>query len=427
MITCHPCQSNPSLTTVIRKVIIHPILSSFMVFFQKFKSIETLMPSMVSAFLVKDLDFRGELLYWELFEPGFGIGLPGWCFGRFIRGTQEVDASVVILWLDLVMLSHSGSNLDSGLFDNLFDDHRGNHAARRVGVPRIEDSSSRVSTPGNDSVGSLTRHCDGRSERYWNTMEGAVRRGPQLEAYYLRAENGRLEVRVLINGKPAEEFPPPVESCLNSDIGTDEVPIVHRFIESQSGQRYSIEVTVHPNFVFTNGHNPVKFLADIDGTITLSCHINDFEVQESGGRTTTLTHKLNGKRSGMNLVFQDLQTTSHETNEANLDRLGSLGTIFVGVYQAISYQKSCTASTSSTTTISAAAGRDDSPEIAYKALTFDDQDQTHGTSLVPPEPAMKATIVEHAMKSTTTHTKMMACIGEEFSRPETSSVALNSQ
>lgn len=107
-----------------------------MAFFQKFKSIETLIQSMMSAFLVKDLDLRGEALYLELFEPGFGIGLPGWCFGRIIRGTQEVDASVVILWLDLVMLSYSGSNLDSGLFDNLFDDHRGNHAARRVSVPR---------------------------------------------------------------------------------------------------------------------------------------------------------------------------------------------------------------------------------------------------------------------------------------------------
>lgn len=73
---------------------------------------------------------------------------------------------------------------------------------------------------------------------------------------------------------------------------------------------YSPLTCCHSYFVYTAGYNTGNFLANIDGTITLSCHINDFEVRESGGRTTTPTNKLNGKQSGMNLVFQDLQTST---------------------------------------------------------------------------------------------------------------------
>lgn len=92
-----------------------------------------------------------------------------------------------------------------------------------------------------------------------------------------------VSVRIIVNDEPAEEFPPPVGSSLNSDVGSLYFPKVHRYIESQNGQSYSIEVTFDPEFHPSEGCDAVDIKTTIDGNIFIRRRFSMSQVRRQGG------------------------------------------------------------------------------------------------------------------------------------------------
>lgn len=121
-----------------------------------------------------------------------------------------------------------------------------------------------------------------------------------------------VSVRIIANDEPAEEFTPPVGSTLNSDIGSLRFPKVHRYIESQNGQSYSIAVSFDPEFHPSEGHDAVDIETTIEGNTFIRYRFSMSQVQRPGGivrRFLTLKHRGDdGIKTEMQLCFSNLST-----------------------------------------------------------------------------------------------------------------------
>ncbi|KAM0341201.1 hypothetical protein ACHAPU_010131 [Fusarium lateritium] len=194
-----------------------------------------------------------------------------------------------------------------------------------------------------------------------------------------------LSVRIVIDGEPADEFKPPTGSSLNSDVGTHEIPNMHRFIESQSRRPYAIEVDCQSDFHFAGHCNAVIFDATVDGSIVLSLLVDARRFQRPGGYVQKLAQRHNGTQRDVDLVFQDLQTiedAGRDIVKADLERLKTLGTIKVVVHQAKISADEKTGGSSAKSVATASAQQVEPQEVALKALILDDKGHTHGTRYV---------------------------------------------
>jgi hypothetical protein len=121
-----------------------------------------------------------------------------------------------------------------------------------------------------------------------------------------------VSVRIIVNDEPAEEFPPPVGSSLNSDVGSLHFPKVHRYIESQNGQSYSIEVSFDPEFHPSEGCDAVDIEKTIDGNSFIRRRLSMSQVRQQGGNAcrfpTVMQWGDDGIDREMLLGFSDLST-----------------------------------------------------------------------------------------------------------------------
>ena len=72
---------------------------------------------------------------------------------------------------------------------------------------------------------------------------------------------------VVGDGPTSKEFEPPLGSDLNKNehVGTSDGPIVHRFIESNSGSPFKVLVIPEPGFEFDTRYDAMAFRLSIDG------------------------------------------------------------------------------------------------------------------------------------------------------------------
>ncbi|KIL83904.1 hypothetical protein FAVG1_12881 [Fusarium avenaceum] len=200
-----------------------------------------------------------------------------------------------------------------------------------------------------------------------------------------------VSVRIIVNDEPAEEFTPPVGSALNSDIGSLRFPKVHRYIESQDGQSYSIEVSFDPKFRPGEGYDAVNIKITIDGNGFLRRRLSLYQVQQPGGfvcqNPTVRQHGDDGIKRDMQLCFSDLSTVEEadiETVQRDRERLRPVGSIQVSIFgvQIITVDPVQVLSTTQTasTAQTVSLEQDTSTEVALKAVILDGRDLTHSTT-----------------------------------------------
>lgn len=119
-----------------------------------------------------------------------------------------------------------------------------------------------------------------------------------------------LSVRVFVNIEPAEEFTPPVGSSLNSQVGTVDLPRVHRYIESQSGHSYNVMLNLTPEYRFPPGCETLISILVIDGKVFSKGCIRKSDTQQPGCVLSKCAYMLSDNLTDekMVLAFSDLTT-----------------------------------------------------------------------------------------------------------------------
>ncbi|KAF4449962.1 hypothetical protein F53441_6881 [Fusarium austroafricanum] len=154
-----------------------------------------------------------------------------------------------------------------------------------------------------------------------------------------------VEVRVVVGGEPAREWPMPYdpEALWNSEH--PEVPRTINYIESMSGSRFSVTASLysghgisdpapaHANQAFPEGTDMVAFRVTIDGVFfhSFGIYINETDTKVFGDRYFRMP---NGNIRKQFPVFSNIITTEEASRaaiEADTARIRTLGKIDIVV------------------------------------------------------------------------------------------------
>ncbi|KAK0118013.1 hypothetical protein ONS95_012324 [Cadophora gregata] len=157
-----------------------------------------------------------------------------------------------------------------------------------------------------------------------------------------------LTAEILINGEPAQEFDDPDEIQVeHQDPAIRRHQMKHtvsKYIESKSGQKFSIQMTVGRPLGHANmAHPKLTMDVEVDGihAWTLICARPWFKHNEDGAEwTDVLTGPKNGKGHGCTtreFSFLKIQTSKSKLLsiiKEEIERMKKKGTIIIKVYNA---------------------------------------------------------------------------------------------
>ncbi|KAF4997277.1 hypothetical protein FGRMN_3969 [Fusarium graminum] len=147
-----------------------------------------------------------------------------------------------------------------------------------------------------------------------------------------------VTARVRVAGELATEYKPPDDQdvVINPDHQGSEIPSTHCYIESKSGARFAIEVTVAPNFKFPWDHDIMAIFVHIDGQSTSGkCIFKSYMFDQPHTSIISTTSFLIEAESGVpmsrKLVFapimKDCDSSTSGRVNGDIERAKKMGTI----------------------------------------------------------------------------------------------------
>ncbi|PCD21513.1 hypothetical protein AU210_016474 [Fusarium oxysporum f. sp. radicis-cucumerinum] len=139
-----------------------------------------------------------------------------------------------------------------------------------------------------------------------------------------------ISVSIAIEGKEADEYDP----CHEKDQAQDEVPTVRRYIQAQSGSKYSISYRISPNFQFKNGTDMLGLHIYVDGSHFHSKYIRESDLGGSECCGQVPSRHTKRQEQVEALVFspvQPIEDASRKTVDEDVRRVKRMGSIQIVV------------------------------------------------------------------------------------------------